>query len=69
MTESSLIGRIARVVTAIAPGQEGEVMVDLPVGGTQAFPARAFDGKEESAAGEQVWVEEHTGRTLYVTKR
>lgn len=69
MTESSLIGRIARVVTPIEPGREGEVMVDLPVGGTQVFPARAFDGKEASTAGEQVWVEEHTGRTLYVTKR
>lgn len=69
MTESSLIGRIARVVTAIDPGGEGEVIVDLPVGGTQVFPARAFDGKEVSATGEQVWVEEHTGRTLYVTRR
>lgn len=69
MTESSLIGKIARVVTAIAPGGEGEVIVELPVGGTQVFPARAFDGKEPSAAGEQVWVEEHNGRTLYVTRK
>lgn len=70
MTDLAQVGKAARVVATIpAGGGEGEVIVDLPVGGSQAYPARAFDPLEEHPAGSQVWVEEQNGRTLYVVSR
>jgi hypothetical protein len=64
-----LAGKMGRVITKIEAGQAGEVMLPLDRGGSQAFPARAFDPKESIEEGAQVWVEEQNGRTVYVTTK
>lgn len=64
-----LAGKVGRVTAAINPGQAGEVILALDRGGTQTYPARAFDAKESIEVGSQVWVEEQNGRTVYVTTK
>lgn len=62
----TLVGQTVRVTAAIRNGEEGEVMGAL-LGGSQAFPARAYDPEEEFQDGERVLVVEVIGRTVYVT--
>lgn len=63
----SLVGEEGRVCAPIRDGEEGEVMVALN-GGSQAFPARAYDADTVFAEGERVLVLEEAGRVLYVGK-
>jgi hypothetical protein len=63
----SLVGEAARVSAAVRKDEEGEVMVSL-AGGTQAYPARAYDPNTEFVAGERVLVLEEAGRVLYIGK-
>jgi hypothetical protein len=63
----SLVGTTARVCAAIAKGEEGEVMIPI-AGGSQAFPARAYEYDGEFEEGERVLILEEAGRTLYVAK-
>jgi len=66
--DHQVIGKIGRLISSIASGGMGEVM--LPVrGGTEAFYAYAAEGSDEIPKGTRVIVLEHDPpRTVIVSR-
>ncbi len=67
MDDQAVVGRVALVTGAIAPGRMGEVKVAIR-GGSEAFNAYAVDPKEAIARGTRVFVVEYfPPRTVVVS--
>jgi hypothetical protein len=66
--DHQLVGKVGRLVGAIAPGEMGEVM--LPVrGGSESYYCFSSDPAESIAEGERVVVLEHEPpRTVIVSR-
>jgi hypothetical protein len=66
--DHEVVGKVCRVVGAIAPGGMGEVMVPIR-GGSEAYYAYASDPTEEIPRGTRVIVLEHDPpRTVVVSR-
>ena len=67
MPGDALVGKVGRVTGRVAPGVVGEVTVAIR-GGSEAYFAHPYDGKEEIPRGSQVLIVDSAApRTVYVT--
>ena len=67
-SDHQVIGKVGRLVGAIAPGRMGEVMIPIR-GGSESYFAYADDAAEEIPQGTRVVVVEHEPpRTVIVSR-
>lgn len=67
VSSDSLVGKLGRVTGRVAPDTVGEVTVAIR-GGSEAYFAYPYDGKEEILRGSQVLIVDAAApRTVYVT--
>ena len=67
-SDSSLIGKTGRVTGRVGPNTTGEVVVSIR-GGSEAYLAHPYDGKEVIEKGAQVVIiEVSPARTLFVSR-